>query len=604
MVREVKRTIKEVLNFENGKCIDANEFFKKPLDEITVYRSELQKAINGFRDPLFKCYYCKQLIRIRGGMSEPNKRKAEIFHFAHLKDSDDCHIKTNNQFTKEEVDRIKYNGAKESLLHQKIKENIADSLRRNQENNKGVTQIEVERVISDKVDKEWKKPDINAYFQTKRLAIELQLSTTWLDVITRRQHFYKEHGIYILWVFNEFNLDDDVRKLTFNDVVYTNNQNAYVFDDEMYERSIAENDLILKCYYKTYYKNIYNEIEEEWEDSVIRLSDLTFDEKNFRIFYHDSEKQKREIELKISTQKRIEEKAHKQHVLRMNEEKLAKEKHVQEVKEKKGNLENIISDLTSEIREIKILQKEYLANEVDFKEKLKENKELLQDIDNLTDKKIKHLAELHFFSSFYDNNVKLKELNSEFGEGLRLAVGIKKTKNQELNSLSVKIDRNKAIPVKLIAGKSYSNLDKTKFWEFIEGNFSKVKVIHKDSVGNLFEGDGIKSINSSSELFQYKVSSNYLFLIDLSQKIKDLDDEISECRKIISEQESIVLTIKDEVRKKLTTHLQLDIQELENKIGTNSRIQAKYINELEQKESELATNNSALFKLKIEDEFS
>jgi len=604
MEREVKRTIKEVLNFENGKCIDANEFFKKPLDEITVYRSELQKAINGFRDPLFKCYYCKQLIRIRGGKSEPNKRKAEIFHFAHLKDSDDCHIKTNSQFTKEEVDRIKYNGAKESILHQSIKENIADCLRRNQENNKGVTQIEVERVISDKVDKEWKKPDINAYFQTKRLAIELQLSTTWLDVITRRQHFYKEHGIYILWVFNEFNLDDDVRKLTFNDVVYTNNQNAYVFDDEMYERSIAENDLILKCYYKTYYKNIYNEIEEEWEDSVVRLSDLTFDEKNFRIFYHDSEKQKRDIEQKISTQKRIEDKAHEQHVLRMNEEKLAKEKHDKEVKEKKGNLENIIRELNTEISEIKILQKEYLDKEFDFNEKLKEKNEIIQDIDNLTDKKIKQLAELLFFSSLYDNNVILKELNSKVGEGLRLSVGIKKTKNQELDALSKRRDSNKALPLVQISDKSYSNLDKTKFWDFIESNFSKVKVINKSALGNLFAADGIKSINSSSELFQYKVSSNYLFLIDLSQKIKELDDEILECRQIISEQESIILSIKDEVRKILETHLQLDIQELEDKIATNIRIQGKYFNELELKESELVTNNSALFKLKIEDEFS
>ena len=595
MENKIKRTITDVLNVENGQRIDANDFFKKPLDELTVYRSELQKAINGFRDPLFKCYYCKQLIRIRGGKSEPNKRKAEIFHFAHLKDSNDCHIKTNNQFTKEEVDRIKYNGAKESILHQNIKENIAKCLSRNQYNNKGISQIEVERVISDKVDKEWKKPDINAYFHTKRIAIELQLSTTWLDVITRRQHFYKEQGIYIFWIFNEFNLNDDVRKLTFNDVIYTNNQNAYVFDDEMYEQSITENDLILRCYYKTYCKNRYNEIEEEWEDSVIRLSDLTFDEKNFRIFYHDAEKQKSEVEQEILSQERINEIAHREHVKRMKEEERLKEKQEQEQKAKAKNLRNIIEDLTSEIGGIIDLQKEYSEKKSNFNKKHKEKSDYIRDIANLTEKTAKHLSDgLNFFRPFYDNEDLLEKMRLEYRERLMTAVKIKMSKIQELETISKKRDRNKSLPVKQIAGKSYSNLDKIKFWEFIEGNFSKVKVIHKDSIGNLFEADSIRSINSSSELLQYKISPNYLFIIDLSSAIKELENQIEDCKKIISEQESIILSVTVAVRKKLEVHITAEIKDLEYKLDVNEKIQSGLVVDLETKKTELASNYTTL----------
>lgn len=595
MENKIKRTITDVLNVENGQCIDANDFFKKPLDELTVYRSELQKAINGFRDPLFKCYYCKQLIRIRGGKSEPNKRKAEILHFAHLKDSDDCHIKTNSRFTKEEVDRIKYNGAKESILHQNIKENIAECLSRNQHNNGEISQIEVERVISDKVDKEWKKPDINAYFHTKRIAIELQLSTTWLDVITRRQHFYKEQGIYILWIFNEFNLNDDVRKLTFNDVIYTNNQNAYVFDDEMYEQSIVENDLVLRCYYKTYCKNRYNEIEEEWEDSVIRLSDLTFDEKNFRIFYHDAEKQKSKVEQEILSQKRINEIAHREHVKRMKEEERLKEKQEQEQKAKAKNLRNIIEDLTSEIGGIMDLQKEYSEKKSILIKKHKEKNESIRDISSLTEKTIKHLSDgLNFFRPFYDNEDLLEEMRLEYRERLMIAAQIKMSKIQEKETLLKKRDKNLSLPVKHIAGKSYSILDKIKFWEFIEGNFSLVKVIHKDSIGNLFEADGIKSIYSSSELLQYKISPNYLFIIDLSSSIKNLENQIEKCDEIISEQKSVISSVTDEVKEKLETHFLSDIQELENKIEVNESNQNGLVVDLNQKETELASNYAAL----------
>ena len=174
------------------------------------------------------------------------------------------------------------------------------------------------------------------------------------------------------------------------------------------------------------------------------------------------------------------------------------------------------------------------------------------------------------------------------------AVKIKMSKTQELETLSKRRDRNKSLPIKQIAGKSYSNLDKTKFWEFIESNFSKVKVIHKDSIGNLFEADGIKSINCISELFQYKVSSNYQFIIDLCPAIKELDVQVAICRETISEQESIILSITDAVRKKLEVHITSEIQDLEYEINTSEKIQSGLVVELKQKETERASNYTAL----------
>lgn len=286
-----KRTIQDVLNFETGEEIIADDFFKKPIDEITVYRSELQKAIKGIREPLFKCYYCKQLIRIRGGIGKPSKRKVDTLHFAHLKDSDDCPVKTDSKLSKEEVDRIKYQGARESILHVTLKNKIAECLLLNQNTTGEVSTIQIEKVINNREEKEWRKPDINARFQNKRIAIELQLSTTWLDVITGRQKFYEDQKIFILWIFHHFNPNDDSRLLTYNDVIYTNNQNAYVFDDETYKKSLEENDLVLRCWYKVYSIR-YEMIKEKWEFEFIKLSDLIFKDDTYKLFYHNSAAQK------------------------------------------------------------------------------------------------------------------------------------------------------------------------------------------------------------------------------------------------------------------------------------------------------------------------
>ncbi|MFZ2323780.1 MAG: hypothetical protein WAV89_08795 [Ignavibacteriaceae bacterium] len=60
-----KYTIENVLNLENGEIIYAKDFFKKSFDEIISLISELQRAIWGYRDSLYVCYYCKQKIIIR-----------------------------------------------------------------------------------------------------------------------------------------------------------------------------------------------------------------------------------------------------------------------------------------------------------------------------------------------------------------------------------------------------------------------------------------------------------------------------------------------------------------------------------------------------------
>jgi competence CoiA-like predicted nuclease len=573
MERRKKRTINEVLDYETGECIDAETFFRKPLDEITVYRSKLQQAIEKFTEPLFGCFYCKQKVRIRGGISQPHKRKAEIFHFAHLKDSDECHIKTKNNFTREEVNRIKYNGAKESTLHQTLKENIAECLRRNEMTKKEVLSVEVEKIIRNKVVKEWKKPDINAFFNGKHIAIELQLSTTWLDVITRRQHFYKEQGIYIFWVFHTFNENDDLRKLTYNDVIYTNNQNAYIFDKETYDLSKSENDLFLKCYYKTYHR-VDQKLSETWQKAIVNLSDLTFDEQNFRIYYHDTETQKKNAEQEIRDY--ISELRESGKLRILHEQEQEKIKHQQqsefeelerEEKRKQEELEKKILDLKENIKGIIVAKAEIEQKENKSKIKLAELIEFVSKSADYAEKTIKYFADKKNSSKpFYDYDDLFKTLKDEFAEQIENTSQTIENNSQDVANLSKSLSVISKMKSIEISGKSYSSINNFVDWNFIKNNYSQIKIINKNQIDSLFAAEYMKSVKSDYEINHYQHSNDIYFLIDLSVKVSELDQKKKICQEIIAQQETILTIMKQKIKTKFEIHFNTKIKEVNTKL--------------------------------------
>ena len=108
-VNKDKRTIESILDLETGNEIKAVDFFSQSIDKIFKYRYEIETHIRENKKR-YVCYFCKQNIKIVG-----QRNSKRILYFAHLKDSDECPIKTGNNFTKREIERIKYNGAKKLL---------------------------------------------------------------------------------------------------------------------------------------------------------------------------------------------------------------------------------------------------------------------------------------------------------------------------------------------------------------------------------------------------------------------------------------------------------------------------------------------------------
>lgn len=310
-MREPKRTIKTILNLENGDQLETDEIFKDEKNreaEIFQLRTKIEEQIQR-RNYIFVCLYCKQPVAIRG--TATSKR----FYFTHPYKSDDCIIKTTSKLTEDQVRRIKFNGQKESELHNRLKTFIGDYLRFDEK----VKSVRIDKIYREKeISREWRKPDVLAIYNTRKIAFELQLSTTFLSVIVARTIFYKDRGIYLIWVFPKFSLTNDLQKFTEKDIYYNNNFNVYTLDEEAIEQSKNENKLYLKCYFKEF----VNLNASNWSSKMITIDQLTFKD-DYTVYYHDFKTDLNKIEQDIRIQKELE--AEKRRVERIkNKIKLAK----------------------------------------------------------------------------------------------------------------------------------------------------------------------------------------------------------------------------------------------------------------------------------------
>jgi len=212
-----------------------------------------------------------------------HKTGKQKLHFRHHQDNDNCPIKTAGNKNQKEIDTIRYNGAKESQRHIELKEFINNQLKHDPR----FTQVEMEKVVKiHKEKKSWRRPDVSALFENIKMVFEVQLQTTYLNVIVDREEDYKSEETYIMWFFDSENIE----KFRFSeeDIFYANKSNAFIITNTSMEASRKSNQLLFYCYYKVPYihnKNIY----EKWESKLISLDDLKFDTINYKVFYHDFE---------------------------------------------------------------------------------------------------------------------------------------------------------------------------------------------------------------------------------------------------------------------------------------------------------------------------
>ena len=284
---KTKRTIDTVVDVETGKEIYAKEFFCQPEKIVFNMRMELQKAIF-LHHPKYICKYCGQMVKISG--RKPERGVAAFF--SHLRDSDECDYKTTSGRTKREIEREKYSKCNEGERHKKLKDLLATFLLKTS----GVTYVRTENTMpGNHPILNWRRPDVAVSYRGQEIIFELQLSSTFVSVITERDLFYRLNKKFIIWVFN---FDDQSEHVNLNnmvvkDVYYNHKLNIFIFDKAAYDESNKRGELILKCNWirpdgSWEYPNINN--SDELGGRFVSLSELTYSN-DYKPYYYDAEKE-------------------------------------------------------------------------------------------------------------------------------------------------------------------------------------------------------------------------------------------------------------------------------------------------------------------------
>lgn len=295
-------SVEYVIETKTGKQLDSDQILPDinlSAEKKSDMRTEVLQSIkNG--TPLFLCGFCKQPVYLCGGKhtGETGKSFKEIY-FKHYCHSPECKFYLRTKYCKNEIERMKFHGLKEGVLHNTLKNEIAQSLVRDEYDVKVEEIISIFTLYKDGVDSEnyrriWRRPDIQVKNKERQFVIEIQLATTFLSVILERMNFYKQSKHYVLWVLDYFN-PKEKQKFTTMDILSLTNRNIFEFNDEMRKESQKQGRLVLKCHFEIPILQEDFTFDYVWDNRIVYIEDLFFDNENYIAYFYNCWNKEKEL---------------------------------------------------------------------------------------------------------------------------------------------------------------------------------------------------------------------------------------------------------------------------------------------------------------------
>lgn len=193
------------------------------------------------------------------------------FFFRHRHEDGSCPAVTRTDLSEADIRAMKYRGAQESGAHKRVKALLLRSLS---------ADPRFKDVASERT---WRaseglcglrRPDVSARTDTDRLAFEVQLSTTFMDVVLSRKEFYRAEGAALVWVLPFFH--PSYRRMTDDDILFGNNSNVFVVDEKSAAASERAGTFIMTCWYR---KPLIqgDKIVDEWVERLVCWDEVTVD---------------------------------------------------------------------------------------------------------------------------------------------------------------------------------------------------------------------------------------------------------------------------------------------------------------------------------------
>lgn len=278
-------TCEQVFDQETRSIRDAWEVLDKEYEAEQFQlrmKAEEDKQSKGFR---FTCPLCDRGLNLRGGGDQK-----KTLHFTHPREPEHkCPYKTADNHSPEDIEAMKYNGAKESIEHQLVKKRLISGLHLDPDTEPGSVKSE-ETFRANLPDKSWRRPDVSVRWKGLGIVFEAQLSTTFLSVIAGRRTFYCQNQAQLIWVFAQAPDSADM-PFTHKDIFHNNNHNLFVVNSATEEESLTRRCLILEAWWPDPLQYLRHKTATHWHRKMVALHELTFDQPNKAVYFYDFEKE-------------------------------------------------------------------------------------------------------------------------------------------------------------------------------------------------------------------------------------------------------------------------------------------------------------------------
>lgn len=257
------RSIKIAFDKTSGEILKADEVFDIKTDAFEIRRKYHEKNL------ILSCCECEQDLMVSGS-------KYNRLHFKHKPGHGYC-ILTDGKLSPQEHERFTdILKAKESDRHKELKNKIGELL-------KSVKGVDLDSIAIDNkfIIKEngKRRPDVYCKFQDKEIVFEIQLSDLSLGYILSRYEFYKEHGIYLIWILDNFDIHN--QGTLERDIKYLTKYHNFFKLDEQSET------FKLECEYKYPFLTDDNKLRTKWLKKSVSLNELKYDNEVFQTYYYN-----------------------------------------------------------------------------------------------------------------------------------------------------------------------------------------------------------------------------------------------------------------------------------------------------------------------------
>lgn len=266
-----QRTIQYVIDCELQKAIHIDKILD--MEEAALHQGRIE-IVSQHKVGHDK-FICKKCL----GPVWPAIDKGR--YFKHFKPIDTtCEWYTGESKRLDELNAVRFKNTVESPLHKRLKNFIFDSL---SNDDRFAWAKPDKKFIIDEMTKDRRKPDVYAKFKSQKVAIELQLSRTYLYDISGRTEFYKRHKIDLLWVFRNFHGFREVAAA--KDIYHSNYGNAFELDPDAEKASLKTNRLILKVHWQGFHETSPNIFQFGWKSKLVDLDQLNWGAGRRAIYY-------------------------------------------------------------------------------------------------------------------------------------------------------------------------------------------------------------------------------------------------------------------------------------------------------------------------------